>query len=215
MKQKKIFCIWILIWEVLFICPGNISSLWGMDSPLDRFTKAEREKLLAGEVLFQYVTSDGSEEKGLGHGEAYAVINRPIEECFRIMTDVKNKYLFFPRVIESRVIKSDGNRIWEQEVLDFKIRKIKYVLLITLTPEHYRLDFRLDPNYPHSLKHTGGYRYFEKLNEKSALLTYAVTRVDVGIPVPGFIRKALSSRDLPGVVRNLKKRIESGGTWTK
>ena len=77
------------------------------------------------------------------------------------------------------------------------------------------LDFRLDPNYPHSLKDTRGYRYLENLDEKRTLLTHAVTRVDVGIPVPGFIRKALSSRDLPGVVRNLKKRIESGGTWTK
>ena len=215
MKQKVMLYVWLIIWGVLFISPGNILCLWGMESPLDRFTPEQKDKLLAGEILFQYVIENGSGEKGLGHGEVYAVINRPIEECYRIITDIKNKYLFFPHVIESSVIKSEGNRIWEKEVLDFKIRKIEYVLLITFSPEHYRMDFRLDPNYPHSLKDTRGYRFLEKLDEKSALLTHAVTKVDVGIPVPGFIRRALSSRDLPNVVRNLKKRIESGGTWSK
>ena len=38
---------------------------------------------------------------------------------------------------------------------------------------------------------------------------------DKGIPVPEFIVKALSSRDLPGIAGNLKKRIESNGKWRK
>lgn len=197
---------------IMTITPGLLAE---EESLLDSFAPEQREKLLAGEVLFEHVASDEAEKDGLGHGQAFAVINRPIEECYQVMTDIENKDQFFPRVIECRIIKTQGNRVWVQEVLDFKIKKIEYVLLLTLNPERHRVDFRLDPDYPHSLRDTRGYWYFEEVDQVRSLLTYGVTKVDVGLPVPGFMLKLLSSRDLPGVVRNLKKRIESGGKWTK
>ncbi len=79
----------------------------------------------------------------------------------------------------------------------------------------YRVDFYLDPSYDHDIHDSAGYFYWEKIDDKSSLITYAVTKLDVGIPVPRFIVKALSSRDLPGILENLKKRIESNAKWRK
>lgn len=196
--------------------------VWGLakaenKSPLERFSREQREKLLAGEVVYEYINYEGreKEEKGLGHGQAYVIVNKPVEVCWSIMTDFDRKKEYYPRVVVSQVVKREENRAWVREVLDFGIANIEYVMVQNMDPEKRRVNYFLDPVYKHDLKDSHGFWYWEKINDTSSLLTYAVTKADVGIPVPEFIVKALSSRDLPGIAENLKKRIESNGKWRK
>ena len=184
-------------------------------SPLDRFSKQEREKLLADEVLYEYVNYEGREKqgKGLGHGQVHVIVKMPIDVCWSIMTDFEKKQEYFPRVVLSEIVKKEENRTWVRETLDFWISKIGYVMVQKIDTKNYRGDFYLDHSYPHDIKDTYGFWYWEKIDDKTSLLTYAVINVDVGIPLPKFIFKALFSKDLPGIAENLKKRIESNGTW--
>jgi len=187
------------------------------EGPLDRFSPEQRRKLLAGEAVYEYVNYEGreKEEKGLGHGQTYVIVNRPLEVCWSIMTDFDKKKEYYPRVVVSEVVKREENKAWVREVLDFRIASIEYVMVQKMDRQKYRVDFYLDPAYPHDLKDSQGFWHWEKLDDKRSLLTYAVTTADVGLPVPEFIVKALSSRDLPGIAENLKKRIESNGKWRK
>jgi hypothetical protein len=196
--------------------------VWGLakaenKSPLDRFSREQREKLLAGKVVYEYINYEGreKEEKGLGHGQAYVIVNKPVDVCWSIMTDFDRKKEYYPRVVVSDVVKREENRAWVREVLDFGIANIEYVMVQNMDPENRRVNFSLDPAYKHDLKDTHGFWYWEKINDTSSLLSYAVTKADVGIPAPEFIVKALSSQDLPGIAENLKKRIESDGKWRK
>jgi len=196
--------------------------LWGAAgakeaSPLDRFSREQREKLLAGEVVYEYINYEGreKEEKGLGHGQACVIVNKPVDVCWSIMTDFSRKKEYFPRVAASEVVKRESNKVWVREVLDFGITDIEYVMVQSMDPKKLRSKFFLDPAYQHDLEDTHGFWYWEKINDTSSLLTYAVIKVNVGIPVPEFIVKALSSRDLPGIAENIKKRVESDGKWRK
>lgn len=197
-------------------------ALWGTAgagsaSPLDRFSREQKQRLQAGEVVFEYINYQGREKelKGIGYGQAHIIVNKPIEFCWSIMTAFERKKAYFPRLVVSEVVKRKTNRTWVREVLDFGIAEIEYVMVQKTDPEKFRGDFSLDSAYKHDLKDTQGFWYWEKINDQCSLLTYAVTKADVGIPVPEFIVKALSSRDLPGIAENLKKRIESGGKWRK
>ena len=183
-------------------------------SPLSRFSPEQRKQLISGEVVFEYVINEHDEDD-LGHGVAYAIIHRPARVCYDQMVKFNLKYQYFPRLKKTEIIKSDGNRVWVHEILDFKIAELEYVSLMIKDDANMRVDYSLDPEYPHDLEDFSGHYYFEEVDEDSALITYAVSSVDVGLPVPGFIMKALSSRDLPGVVENVKKRFESDGKWTK
>ncbi len=212
-RSSRIFPSWILI-GIGILLISTPSSVMG-DSILDRFSPEHQKKLLAGDVIFEYVKNNDPEKEGIGHGQASAIINKPIETCYKILSDFGKKAQFYPRLIKSDIIKTQENKIWVQERLDFRITKIDSVVIQDMTPELFRVDFRMDQTYPHNLKDTGGHWYFEKLDDQKALLTYAVTKADIGFPVPKFILKALTQRDLPGVVEHAKKRIESNGTWTK
>jgi len=186
-------------------------------SPLDRFSREQKQRLRAGEVVFEYINYQGREKErnGIGYGQAHVVVNKPVEVCWSIMTDFGNKKEYFPRLVVSEVVKRKPNHTWVREVIDFGVAELEYVMVQKTDPKNFRSDFSLDPAYPHDLKDTRGFWYWEKINDRSSLLTYAVTKADVGVPVPEFIVKALSSRDLPGIAENLKKRIESDGKWRK
>lgn len=186
-------------------------------SPLDRFSREQKEKLLKGLVVYQYTAYEEEErnKQGLGFGQAHIIVNKPIDVCWSTMTNFAKKKEYFPRVAASDVVKKQDNKIWVREVLDFGIAKIEYVMLENLDPPKYRVDYNIDFNYKHDLKDSYGFWYWEKIDDQTSLLNYAVAKVDVGIPVPQYIVKALSSRDLPGVVENVKKRIESNGNWKK
>jgi hypothetical protein len=90
MKTNRIS--WIVVCSICFII--TITALSAEEqSPLNRFMPEQQEKLLAGEAIFEYVSCDDSGGKDLGHGRAYAIINKPIDECCRNMTDIENKYV--------------------------------------------------------------------------------------------------------------------------
>jgi hypothetical protein len=99
--------------------------------------------------------------------------------------------------------------------LDFVVTVVKYTHILTIVPEDHRVDFVTDPKGENSVKLSAGFFRFEKVDEKTSLIFYEMTKLEFGFKVPGFIKTYLSSKDLPQIVLNIKKRIESGGTWVK
>jgi len=182
--------------------------------PLERFTPEQQQKLLAGEEIYEYVFYE-NEKDGLGYGQAFAIINRPARVCYNEIIKFDLKHQYFPRLTQSKIIKSEGNKAWVSVVADYRIIKIEYVCLMIIDHQRMRVDLRLDSSYPHDINDLEGFYYFQDIDENRALITYAITQADVGLPLPGFITRALSSRDLPRHVRNIKKRFESDGKWTK
>jgi len=59
----------------------------------------------------------------------------------------------------------------------------------------------------------GGWKLEEYRNIYTKL-TYR-SRIDFGIPVPKFILDNLSKNGLYKLADNVRKRVESGGKWTK
>jgi hypothetical protein len=186
---------------------------------LSQFSPENQKKLLAGEAIFEHVIAKDPDGKDEGHGRGAVLINRPVEECFRVFLDLDQQYRYFPRMTVSRVLGREGNRVRMYKELDFTIVTVKYTHFITIVPEDFRVDFITDPKGENSSKLSAGFFRFAKVNEKTSILFYEMTRLEIGFKVPEFIRayatSHLSARDLPPIVTNIKKRIESGGTWEK
>ncbi|HUT53662.1 MAG TPA: hypothetical protein VM658_09740 [bacterium] len=187
----------------------------GAKSPLDRFSAEQRQKLLAGEAVYEQVKTQDADGVTHGHGESYVIIAAPVAECWKIFTRFDEMQLYFPRKKLSEVIESSPGRAVVKKVFDFYVIEMQYTIDYKIDEQARRVDFQLDPKYPHDINDTAGFFLFEKIDEKRTLFSYAATKVDTGVKVPGFIQDYLTSRDLPAVAANVKKRIESGGKWTK
>ena len=184
-------------------------------SLLDRFSPEQKEKLLSGQAIYETIFSQAPDGKTQGHGQTSIIINAPIDQAFKIFCDFDQMEEYLPSNVETRVIKQSGNDYTIYKEYSFYIAAIKYVQINTVIPGSYRIDYKLDPAQKNDIKESEGYFLFEKLSENQTLFTYAATKLDTGLAVPQFIQDYLSSKDLPAVAVNIKKRIESGGTWKK
>ena len=143
------------------------------------------------------------------------IIKSPIADCFRIFTDFNSQAKYFPRKTKSKVIKTAGNVYTVEKEFNFYGFTVKYTMRYTVDAPKFTVNYQLDPAYPHDIEDTAGFFKFDKLDDNRALFTYAVLKLSTGVAVPGFIQDYLASRDLPAVANNVKKRIESKGTWVK
>lgn len=182
---------------------------------LARFTAEERKRLGAGETVFRYVEARDEEGKTQGHAWASVVIDAPVDRCFKIFREFDQHHLYIPRKQKSEIIKTWENKTLVHNEFDFYLITIEYTSLFTVDEKNHRVDYDMDPDYKHDINDTEGYFHFERIDGERTLLTYAVTRVDTGLRAPAFVMEYLTSRDLPNVVINVKKRIESGGKWSK
>jgi ribosome-associated toxin RatA of RatAB toxin-antitoxin module len=64
------------------------------------------------------------------------------------------------------------------------------------------------------IKSIDGYWKFDPIDANSTKITY-VTNVDIGMPVPGFVKDYFAKGSLYKVADAVKKRVESNGTWKK
>ncbi len=183
-------------------------------SVLDRFSPEQRQKLMAGEAIFEHVESKEADGSTQGHGQASALIKAPAAECLRLFCEFDKHYQFFPRNKTSEVVESSETKVLVRKIYTFYMMSVEYTIAYAIEPGATRVDYEVDKNYTHDIDDAAGFFHFEKIDDHNTLLTYAATRVDTGIKVPAFIRKYVTTRDLPAVVTNVKKRIESGGKWT-
>lgn len=194
---------------------GPYSNTSTPQDPLSRFTPEQRKKLLAGEPVFDFKVISVPGQGDKGQARASIIVDAPIKTCFKIFSELDKQYLYFPRKTKSNVVgKEDGRTILYNE-FDFYIYKVAFTSRYTIDPVKYRFDFAMDKSFPHNIKETKGYFVFEVVDDKRTLFTYASTDVDSGIKIPAFIQEYLFSRDLPAEAVNVKKRIESGGKWSK
>jgi hypothetical protein len=184
-------------------------------SVLDRFTPEQKEKLLAGEAIYESVIEETPEGKDRAHGRTVVIVNKPIKECFLIFCEFDKQYLYYPRMTMSKVLKQKDNTVLIYYELDYVITTVRYTQILTIDPDRHQVSFTIDPTGMNDVKATDGFYRFDKIDENRSLFTYEVTKMDAGVKIPDFIREFISSKDLPGIAISLKKWIESGGKWKK
>jgi hypothetical protein len=183
---------------------------------LDRFTPEQKKELLDGEAIYEFVVEGEKSDKPSGGGKAFVLIHAPVEECFTRFADIETHTQYFPRKTVSMVlgIQEDGRTSVYKE-LDFKLKTIRYYVLYTIDPVAHRIEFNLDESKESDLKASQGYFHFIAVTPDTTLFDYGLIHTAVGIKIPGFIRRYLTSKDLPQVVTNYRNWLESGGTWKK
>jgi hypothetical protein len=215
----SLFLLLLFVWPALAAepaDPGEKAMEKAPASVLDRFTPEQQKKLLAGEAIYEAQMANEKSDSPSGAGKAFVLINAPVEECFEKFSDFEAHRLYFPRKTVSKVleVREDGTVSVYKE-LDFKLKTIRYYIIYTIDPEAHRVDFDLDEARESDIKASQGYFHFIAVDKDTTLFDYGLVNTEVGVKVPGFIRRYLTSKDLPRVVTNFKNWLESGGTWKK
>jgi ribosome-associated toxin RatA of RatAB toxin-antitoxin module len=132
------------------------------------------------------------------------VFNAPIEKCYSIISDYERYPDFLPEVKKIRTANRRGNEVdvhYEAEI----VKVIKYAVHIKEEkPTRVSWTF-IDGEF---MKNNIGGWVLEPAGEGKTKATYSI-EVEVGMLVPKSVITVLVDSQLPKLLENFKKRIES------
>lgn len=179
-----------------------------------KLSAKELEQVKNGKILLK---NDINAETQKGTGAAFAIFHCSLDDFWKTIYDYPNYTDIFPRIIHAKIIKKEEKQFLTEFKLDASLTKLEYVSYNRPSDDKLRLDFGLVDSYPHKYqKSMTGYWQLEKLGENLYLAEYKVfSEIDAGVftKLISPIVNAMAGKDLPKVMRAVRKRIESKGTW--
>ena len=178
-------------------------------------TEPELQKALRGDVPVRSETVTAPSGKASGRGVGAIVIDRPLDEVWQTVIRYEDKAEYQPRVEKVWVLDKQPNYLRVRMQVDASVTTARYTAHFELNPEEHSVHWRLDKTATDNTiaDCEGNYR----LTEISPTRTLVVYRnwIDSGRSIPRFIQDYMARRSIPTMLRAVKKRIESGGTWRK
>ena len=177
-------------------------------------TDENREKLDAGKFVVLNERSKDSEGKSRGKGVVLGIIEKPRNDVWSVLTDYTSHPEYLPTVVATEVYSTEGTTTGIKETIKVLWKRVQYHVLQTQDDQAYVLAWRLDKSLKNDIDDTWGHWALLPYGEGKCVAVYSV-HVDTGIAVPQFVEDFLMRRDLPDVVRAVKKRAESNGEYKK
>lgn len=179
-----------------------------------KLTADELAKVKAGEIVLK---NDLSEKTQSGSGIAFGTFKVSKEEFWKVIYDYPNYKDIFPRIEYAKIIEKNDDQFLTDFAMDATLATLKYTSWNRPSKDGNRLDFGLVKDRPHKyFKEMNGYWQLEELEGGLILAEYKVN-VELDVPVIGKmltkIVNSMAGKDLPTVLKAVRKRAESGGTW--
>lgn len=176
---------------------------------------AELALALRGEVPVHTETFTSSTGKSAGRGVAAIVVNRPVGDCWATVTHYEDKAEYTPRLKSVAVLDKQPDLVHVRMEVDASITTARYTAWFRLDEAQHHIKWTLDRQAKDNTiaDVEGEYRLYELTGDRT-LMVYQ-TWVDSGHAVPRFIQDYMARKSLPNMLRAVKQRIESGGSWRK
>jgi hypothetical protein len=175
---------------------------------LTGLTAAEREKLLAGEIVMP--AGGGAVENDKGKLiRAALVFDQPIEKAWAILSHPENEDLYLDECSRADLIERKGNRDLVEFEVSVTLFTIVYRIVHHYQPEKFKFYWNLDPEFDNDLNYVYGEWQLYRFGNRT-IARYA-TRVDVSSVIPDFIQAKLAGKDIPISLAAVRSWINSGG----
>jgi len=182
--------------------------------PREFLTEDAISKLETGEILLYKQSELDDRGHARGGGLSIGLIDAPPENVWDTLRAVETHTEFFPRLRRVDQYLSEDNTIGLDCTLKVAWKKVDYHVLQTFNPDEWTMTWRLDESKENDIEDTFGAWILVPHNDNQTIVFYRF-HADTGMFIPGFLERHLINRDLPEVVRALKKRVESGGEWER
>jgi uncharacterized membrane protein len=178
-------------------------------------TDAEMRDLLAGEVPVRSESFTNERGKSAGRGLGAIIIERPVEEVWAILSRYEDRADYIPRLKSVTVLEKQPGRLRVRQEIDATVTTARFTAWFVLDEAAHVISWNLDKSATDNtiVEAQGEYRMTE-LSPGRTVLVYR-TYVDSGLKVPQSIQLYMQRHSLPDLLRNIKKRVESGGTWKR
>lgn len=179
------------------------------------FTKDEFARMKNGEILFDGRFVETAEKVQKGEFIARIYIKADRKAVWEVVRDYENMEEYTPRLQKATILKKEGETYYLKYDIKILWFDITYYPVVHGTELYRRIDWETDLTQDNDIAGTTGYWLLEDAPDGSGTILNYVSYVDIGFLVPLVLAKVVAKKNLSDVIGNMKKRIESGGTWKK
>jgi carbon monoxide dehydrogenase subunit G len=175
----------------------------------------ELSKALAGDIPVHTETFASPTGKSAGRGVGAILIYKPIEEVWTHLSRYEDKAEYQPRVKSVTILEKQPDRLRAKFVVDASIMTAKYTAWYTFDPAAHVIHWTLDGTAgDNTIAATEGDYHLFEVEPGKTLVVYR-SYVDSGRSIAQSIQNYFTRRAIPDLLKAVKKRVESGGTWKK
>lgn len=176
---------------------------------------AEMRDALSGQVPTRSEAFVNARGKSAGRGLGAVVIERPVADVWATVSRYEDRAEYVPRLKAVAVLERQPGRLRVRQEIDATVTTARYTAWFSLDEAAHTISWSLDKTATdNTLVETEGEYRMSALSPGRTLLVYR-TYVDSGLKVPQSIQSYVQRRSIPDLLRAIKKRVESGGTWKR
>jgi len=179
------------------------------------FTAEEWQRMKNGDVIITEVAAQNPDGSQRIDFLAKLYIKATRQEVWKTIRDYNHYSEFMPRLTKATILKQEGQVYWVRYEVKVLWLRVVYHLRVEGVDPFKRIEFKLDTDKKNHIRNTYGYWILQDAPEGSGTVLSYSAYIDTGIPAPESLARKVAKSALPGVVKNVRKRIESGGTWKK
>jgi len=179
------------------------------------FTQAEWERMKTGEVVVTEVAAQNPDGSQRMQFMAKMYVKATRREIWKHIRDYNHFHEFMPKLKKATILKREGETYWVKYETKVLWVEADYYLVLKGTELYKRVDYKLDRSKENDIRDASGYWILEDAPDGSGTVVSYTSNIDTGIPAPAGVTKKVSKMSLPQIVKNVRMRIESGGTWKK
>jgi hypothetical protein len=178
-------------------------------------TSAELDQAIAGRAPTRTEAFTNERGQSAGRGWGAIVIERPIGDVWATLSRCEDRAEYVPRLKSVTVLAREPQRLRVRQEIDATVTTARYVAWFRLDEATHTMSWTLDKSAAENTvkEAEGDYRLAELTPTRTVLVYRAY--VDTGLHVPMAIQSYLQKRSIPDLLRAIKRRVESGGTWRK
>lgn len=193
---------------------------WGAAAPTDSAAEELRlPEALAPELLARLerervvmLQEFGEREPHGGPIHALVLFERPRDEVIRLLIQSTRQIEFRPELRRVQLIEeSDSDQLVEYE-LRMMLLRVRYRARHAWDFASGRVWWSLDPAFENDLAVLEGHWEVHAMQPGRALARFG-TRIDVGPALPAFLQDYATRRRLPKAMHDVRRWIDSGGTF--
>jgi hypothetical protein len=168
----------------------------------DLLPRLERERSLM-------LPSDTA-EPGLAQG--LVVFAQPYPRVWSLLAQTERQREYRKELTELTNVERFANGVVDRHRISMLFVRLTYHLRYELDPAAWHIEWSLAPNYENGMQHiSGAWDLFDLGGDRT--LGRLGSTVRVGTALPRSLQAAITRKNLPETLDNMRRWVDSGGTW--
>jgi hypothetical protein len=144
--------------------------------------------------------------------QAFVLFERPRGEVLRMLAATPRQMEYRPELARLEVIEANEAGDLAEYRVRFMLTTLSYRARHGWNLEQGRVWWRLDPEYPNDLAVLDGLWEVAPIDARRTLGRFT-TRIDLGPALPAFLQDFATREKLPDSMEQVRRWVDSGGTW--